>query len=516
VEGLIKRTMENLKARIVSQAASLPDEIRLKDLRKTYVTLKSDVSFTDFLEIFQSCTGYLLSGGKLKRVLRYRDPLLCSVAYEIYKKGLNIPSEEEGVLIYKIPTTDILDFRRILASMITSTLLYSMPFKSKRSPEGLVPMELDTRIAKAIRDSPRWEAPRLAGMLGKLRERSFAALSEHEFNLLNVAEARAIGVIAWHASWRRNKQNFEKIFSRFLRQVGVDDVIKYGKAVVYPAKVETNPEQYCLSEFNIEDVKRYAKQRGIRFEKLALTHERLRNLHLCELECDFVPIFFERKSTFQADFRLLDTNDLGVLCYSIPEARSAIIDGAYKGRVFEQFLLDLLTGNIAVESTPSEWHAASFYLLDMRERPIPERNIILYTYRPPKRFLGMRLKRDRSSVAFRPFLEAESLQEFDIDLLLIHNDYPEHILVGECKFTKRYNDELYRECESKVVKLAKFVENSQDARSELGLPLDFKVLPALFTSYSGPALAQSSPAIKSTLHTTTSGLFKFWVTQALS
>ena len=85
---MIKGTIENLKARIVAQVGSLPDEIRLKDLRKTYVALKSDVSFTDFLEIFQSCTGYLLSAGKLKRVLQYSDPLLCSIAYEIYKKGL--------------------------------------------------------------------------------------------------------------------------------------------------------------------------------------------------------------------------------------------------------------------------------------------------------------------------------------------------------------------------------------------------------------------------------------------
>jgi len=514
-DNATKTSRENLRARIVAEAVGFPDEIRMRDVRKIFTVLKPDIPFNSFLDLFQEYTSYLLKGPKLKRTFQYTDPLLLSLSYQIYKKGLNIPPEE-GFLIRELPTGDIADYRLLLASMIMSTFLYSLPFTSKRIPTGLVTEELTRRVAEAFPDAPRWHSPRLEGILEKLEKDGFNTLNKHDFQLLNSAEDRAIGLVAWHASWNRSKQDYENVFSPFLRGIGLRDVIEYGKAVVYPSAVEPNPEKYCLYEFSLGDVTRYAERRGIKLEKMTLTHKRLRYLLLHELESDFTPIFFERNpSTFQADFRLLDTNDLGALCYSIAEARSEIIDGAYKGQVFERFILDLLTGKIALELASSEWHGTSFYIIDTRGKPVQKHHVVSYDYEPPKGFTGIRTKRDRKSAAFRPFLEAEGLQELEIDLLLIHENHPEHILIGQCKFPKKYREEEYSEAEKKLSKTAEFIDNSRDARLELKLPLDCKVLSAFFTSYSGPALAGPGPVIKTTLHTTMTGLFKEWISQAL-
>ena len=220
-QGLEEELLQSIRTSIAYQSEKLPDKIRLKDVRKIYEKLKPEkTTLMDFLDLFQRCTGYLLKGGKLEKVIRYRDPTLRSVAYDVYKSGISV-SPAQGFLRYgdrdfirhRIPHSDVFDYRLMIAYMVMSTLFFGLPFKLPRKPDGLPARVLAHRIAQNIPSSLRWETPALRGP-EDLGTTGFSGTCD-EFELMNIAESRAIGVIAWHASRGKKKRDIEDAFSDF-------------------------------------------------------------------------------------------------------------------------------------------------------------------------------------------------------------------------------------------------------------------------------------------------------------
>ena len=135
-----------------------------------------------------------------------------------------------------------------------------------------------------------------------------------------------------------------------------------------------------------------------------------------------------------------------------------------------------------------------------------------YSYRPPEGMTLPRITIDRDShPAFSDFLNIIGKEKTDIDILLIHEDEPKHVIIVESEFTRKYSPLKYSAKVRFVKKLERYLSKNPNAKKELHIPIDYPLVPVLVTSFSGGVFRKKDGVIKTTFPPILWGKFKEWV-----
>jgi len=473
-----------------------PKEIRFKDVGKAHKDF-SDLSFNTFLDEFQKSTGYVRRGVKLLREFPFEDPILRLVAFKMLEHPRLQPSDLAPAI--KVRAQPYIDYRSVLALMLLESMIWYSPILNRKLDEDAF-NSLGKLVIDEIPPTPRWFNPHLEDIYERFENQNFNQITKSDFRLLNLAEMRQIGIVAWYSSWTRSRPKVEKIFRKFLSDLGIGSLADYVRAIRLPHQAIRDPEDFSRKTIKYDAIERYANRAGIKSSKILFRRKNLEKIVLVDLDQSFIPIFFENEDgIFRGEPRLQDVNGVGGLCYSLPKARREIVNGAFKGGVFEDVLFDILTGAIAMEKIESKFYAYAYGFLDGRALPLTP-NIFRYGYIPPEGVGKCGLVRKKDSHPFKPFLELLGQDEFQEDIVLIHHNGPKHVLVGQCKFTNKYNQRKYLAGLNHVKKFAVFLDQSEEARKDINIPLDYPIVPCLFTSFSGPVYRYELDVLKSTLY----------------
>lgn len=473
-----------------------PKEIRLKDVRKLQKEVPG-LSLNRFLYEFQKSTGYVRRGGKLTREFPFEDPLLRLVAFKMLEYPRLEPSDIAPVI--KVQAQRFIDYRSVFALMLLESMIWYNPILHRRLDEDAF-NSLGKLVIDEIPPSPRWFNPRLEDIYERFQNQDFERITKEDFRLLNLAEMRQVGMVAWHSSWTHSQPKVERIFRKFLSDLQISSLADYVRGIRLPHQAVEDPESFSRKIIKYGTIKRYANWAGIKASMILFRRKDLEKVVLGDLDQTFIPIFYEREDgIFRGEPRLQDVNGVAGLCYSLPKARKEIINGAFKGRVFEDILFDILTGAIAIEKIESKFYAYSYAFVDSRSHH-PASDICRYGYIPPDGVGKGGLVRRKDSDPFKPFLELLDQDEFQEDVVLIHHSKPKHVLTGQCKFTKKYSHRKYLTGLNHIKKFAVFLEQSDEARIDIRIPLGYPIVPCLFTSFSGSIYRYEPSVLKSTLY----------------
>jgi len=282
--------------------------------------------------------------------------------------------------------------------------------------------------------------------------------------------------------------------------------------------------------FREEKVREIEERWGFSEGALTLTEDKVTRLDLTNLHRNFIPIFYGgregiRKGLAPQHFGAV--NSPVKLCFSIDRAKQEIIDGAFKGRIFENFLHSALTGELILAIDPSkpfdgyvqradkltEMHGGKELLKKLDDSPeginvweeigeqwkyhLSQPDISLsnrvkfykylrYYYRTTENSTGPSVIVTRNShPSFAAFLDEQNQDQWEEDILLIHDKDPKHCLVGAARFTRKYSHKKYRSGRNHVRKFVDYLNASAKARFELAIPEEYPIVPVLFTSFTG-------------------------------
>lgn len=469
----------------------------------------------------------------------YNDPALKKIAIEIGMRRQSSSYKEIHIVEDELTDLTLQDTRFFIATEILFTMICTNVYLQNReySKEDL--LGWIKKIAKNIPDSPRW------CQIYRNRNRIFSkfnnlhSLKDNEYRLLNIAERESEFRIFGDA-YEMNEQ-VKKVLSKSLIELGlgVDNINDYEAAIfslgellgslqnslteeikdLYYWKPVRRPKR--LSRSQVDSLLENAKK--INPEKLILTGNKLINLGLKELPFSFIPIFYEcQDEKFRISSKLLQLNNPFVeLPLSLPKEKEEIINRC-KGLIFEDILVDLLTGKLKIAYDSSELFSGSLSTFDIvnsyRFKDLQEGwRILEYSYTIPG-------GRDKASVTihkgtsptFKKFLNQIGKEGWEEDIVLVHHKSPRHILAGQCKFTNKYKQEEYEDGYNHVKKFAEFIKRSEEAKIELKLPISYPVVPVLFTSFSGRIFGERKDVLMTTFPPILWGKFKEWVNQFLS
>jgi len=292
---------------------------------------------------------------------------------------------------------------------------------------------------------------------------------------------------AWYDSWKKNSRDLDA-FRNVIEEAGVSDCSQLERVTILPHQISKDPTSFSRRTFTENEVRIYFSERGAKPDAFTLKKSDLAHIQLKNYGCGLVPIFFERSDgLYQPDFVLMEANRTDVLCYAIPESKSKIIDGAFKGKLFEHFVRDILTGEIIVEIEDSVIYTSQFYFREKDAHHEPDGY-----YRPIRRDGSCRIKlKKRRDSTLKELIY--SLGETDIDIVLVHDSEPKHVLLGECCFTKDYNEDEYQSHRNRLSKIYEFLNNHPESIIELGLPEGYPIVPVLFTSFTGEIHKEEGP-----------------------
>ena len=292
---------------------------------------------------------------------------------------------------------------------------------------------------------------------------------------------------------------------------------------------------------------------GLKEGVLTLGEERLNDLKLGELHRKIIPIFFGGRPGMRTGFIRQPLSSLNLpqrLCFALDEPRKEIIEGAYKGSIFEDFLCGLLRGELVVAIRPedplggyiqrtddlmnlpggqdlldelkkntmvSAWEKIAggyqYYISQPKITTGEEHTVVSYTYLsydyslPPNQTSCQLLIRKNEHPSFVEFLKKEAVTEWEEDLFLLHKNKPKHCLVAQAKFTRKYAHKKYCVGRDHIMRFANYVENNGSAKSELGIPADMPVIPVLFTSFTGTVFKDEDGVLKTTIFPVLRGHF---------
>jgi len=513
------------------------DMVRKKVVLELHKTLDLGINHSDFLDIFTESTGYVKAGKWFKRVAYFKDSTLRKIGLEIWSRG-------EGPYEIHIAEDELVDLtladtRYFIASEILTTMHQSPSLKGRTCDKEDV-LSWTQRIAESIPDSPRWK------QIYRDRDKIFKKfedldnLMDNEYVLLNIKERETEFRIFTDVYDR--EESVKEVFSKFLSRIGIENLTDYEKmqasigmlfSMAYLDLTEEIPEvssegrQIRKSKlFTYEQIESLMKRYNVRPDSLTLTIERLRNFVLKDLPYSLIPIFYEdRDGLFRINMSLLQLNNFLELCFSLPKTDETIIN-KFKGPAFEDILFEILTGKIIILYEKSNMFSGWLSTTDeinlesakegLRRYRI-EADELRYSYRPPEGITVPRtiIKRD-THPAFSGFLDMIGKEETDIDILLIHHSDPRHIIVGECEFTRKYSAYKYSAKIRHANRLRGYLIENQNAKEELNLPLDYPIIPVLFTSFSGGVFRNKDGVVKTTFPPILWGKFKEWVSNYLS
>jgi hypothetical protein len=444
----------------------------------------------------------------------------------------------------------VIDQRLLVASGIIFAMAHNCNHYGKMcADEDLRPQIV--KIANAIAPSLRWKG------FSKYFKHWLSAFDVKEadsrdFELLNEFEELFLGVISFSDMEMREKKKVERCFKHYIDELGLVDYKQFLQvfSVLVDIEERLGIEPVLYNEEGVAELERFF---GLKEGVLTLGEERLNNLNLGELHRMVIPIFFGGRPRMRAGFVRQPLSCLNLpqrLCFALDQPRKEIIEGAYKGSIFEDFLCSLLRGELVVAINPenpldgyvqraddlrnlpggqdlldelkknttiSAWEKiAGGYQYYTSQPKVPkgqEYTVMRYTYLSydycllPGQTSCQIVIRKNEYPSFEEFLRKERVIEWEEDLLLLHKNKPRHCLVAQAKFTKKYSHRRYCEGRDHVMRFADFVENNASAKSELGIPMDMPVVPVLFTSFTGAVFKHQDGVTKTTIFPVLRGHF---------
>ena len=530
---------KNLQSILWGMTEDWSEIVRNRDVLKLYHSLSLNISYGAFMSIFTKFTGYVRTGTKFKRVVYFKDNMLREVALEIWNRG-------EAFTSYKIYLTEeelvdltLADTRYFLASEILITM-HQIPSLKRRIFNKKDLLGWIKRIAQTIPDSPRWK------QIYRKRDEIFKKfedlhnLEDSEYELLNIGERETEFRIFTDVYDR--EVSVRNSFSMFLSEVGIDDLKEYESLLakvgmffsetylgLTEAMTEISSEDRMVKRskfFTYKQIDNIISRYGMSPDRFILTTEKLRYLVLKDLPYSLIPIFYEdMNGLFRINIRLLQLNNFLELCFSLPRAKEEIVN-KFKGPGFEDILTEILTGKIIMLYQQDNVFGGSLTTtdeinLERAKGMLRAHQIVIdelrYSYKPPDGITVPRtiIKRD-SYPAFSDFLDIIEKEETDIDILLINDDEPKDIILGECEFTRKYSTMKYLAKIRHIKRLRRYLTENQNAKEELNLPLDYPIVPVLFTSFSGSVFRNKDDVVKTTFPPILWGKFKEWIPNYLA
>lgn len=355
-------------------------------------------------------------------------------------------------------------------------------------------------------------------------------LRAEDFSLLNEFEELFLGVVSFTDMEMRDGEKVAKTFQKCIRDSGFQDYEIFCRALCFlvdmEERLESKPD--IIKETEIDNIEHFL---GIRKGSLLLGEEKLSTFRLENVLQQVVPIFFGGRPGLRIGFQrqpLSAINTPQRLCYGLKKPREEIIEGAFKGRIFEDFLSNVLQGNIVIAVKPDSpidgylqrvddlekltggkkiveqlkdkrvaavWETIAGgyeYYLSESEIPVDKTHLtrpyvyLRYNYALPKNQSNCQLKiTERTHPEFADFLKQQKTTEWEEDVLLLHNCEPRHCLIAQAKFTVHYSHNKYLDASRHAVATANFLRDNQPARKALNIPDDMPIVPAIFTSYTG-------------------------------
>ena len=444
-----------------------------------------------------------------------------------------------------------LDARYLIACGILSIMVENCGTHGKVCTPADMMVQIE-KIACSIMPSPRWRAIGIP-LMKWLNEFDPKRARIQDFQLINDFEELYLGIVAFTLMENREKKRINHSFAKFVKSYGFENYYDFAVAVNTLIDVEIRFEKKPAL-YSEKNMSKFLSILGFQPRTLILGEEQLDSLHLRKLHQSLVPIFFggKRKATVGGvQWQPLSGFNLpSRLCFTLPLAKKNIIQGAYKGAIFEDYLCNILTGRLAIAndiddplggytanvdgienavpggkeliaklnkyseamvwqtSLPFRYYLSEPKLNSREKKSLNVFKFLIYKYRLP---FGCQtcnvIVREETHPSFKQFLQNEGASECEEDILLLHYERPKHCLIGQVKFTGRYNFNVYLKGANRIKRFAEYVERNASAKSEIGIPLDFSVIPALFTSFTGPMHRRNDGVLKTTVFPIMQGKF---------
>lgn len=493
-------------------------------------------------------------------VLFYNDPTLNEVM------SCLISFERESVFqalnhcIFSFQKQLIIDERYMIAGGIIQSMIHNCKRYGKKCPYGKMESQIE-KIVNAIRPSLRWKT--FSKFFWQwIGEFDLISSGLEDFKILNEFEELWLGIVSFADMETRKKNELEHSFRRFVKETGLKNYDRFLNVFSVLVDIERRFENKPIL-YSEEEIAKLEHDLGLEEGILVLGEERLNDLRLSEMHQSIIPMFFGgrpgmRDGVQRQSLALLNLPQR--LCFALDQPRERIIEGAYKGPVFEDFLCNILRGELVVAIDPTDplggyiqradrllklpggkelldklkdsqrivaWEEVSprgwkYYVSkpELREeemRFVREFIYIRYNYKPPPNVNGncSLIIKAKTHPNFQEFLKAEEVSEWEEDLLLMHNDKPQHCLIAQAKFTVKYSHKKYIEGRNHIRRFAEYIERNMPAKLELGVPKDFKLLPVLFTSFTGAIHKDDDGVLKTTIFPLLKGEFSRKISRLL-
>lgn len=436
----------------------------------------------------------------------------------------------------------IVDARCLVAFAIVSSMIHNCHHYGKICAVGHMRAQIE-RIVNAIEPSLRWKT--FSKNFWKwLSEFNLTKSGIKEFKILNEFEELLLGFVSFADMETREKKRIERSFRRFVEEAGLESYDQFSNVfsllVDITRRFEDKPRLYEEGR-----VVQLENELGLKQGVLVLGEEWLNDTRLSEVHQSILPMFSGGRPGMRIGVQRQPLAFLNIpqrLCFALERPRKEIIEGAYKGPIFEDFLCNLLRGELVVAIDPNDplggyiqradrlrdlsggeellgelkkssevraWEKASreweYFisepkLAESEMRFVRYFSYLRYNYRlPPGQNRCGVVIRSETHPSFEEFLQTEKTREWEEDLLLLHDRKPKHCLVAQAKFTAKYSHNKYRDGRNHVKKFAEYVERNTSPKSELGIPKDFVLLPALFTSFTGAIHKEDDGVLKTTI-----------------
>lgn len=357
-------------------------------------------------------------------------------------------------------------------------------------------------IRDSIPDNIRWKK------IGSLIEKKSKNHHKTDINKMNLFEKQTLMNIIlkyWERVDSKKKLKPLRLLDNYLKSLGFKGIKHYRlfqSRMSYNLSIDflIKAKKLVLNDNFIPDelINKLCNEYEIPKEIIAWDHNFIEKLNLEKLPELIMPLFFEKGNNLKGSFlkcyffdeHTFKSNDLGLLCFSNENFfRQLIRDPYIKGILLNDALYELLTGKtFSMFDIPTMSGLIYFGKEEELEKDQRFENSIRvkYYYSNPKVTKGNEVKiKKETHPCLTNFLDQIGKKETDIDLILIHNKTPKHVIISECHFSSKYNHSQYSKRIVKLEKLTKFLKNNQDSKKELGIDNNYRIIPIVFGSSYG-------------------------------
>lgn len=492
-----------------------------------------------------------IEAGSKMSVTFYNDPVLNDVMKSLvhYERTSVISALNKYIAELQKPLM-VVDARCLIARGILSVIVHNCSVTGKKCSLDLVRAQVE-KIVNAIIPSLRWKAFGRA-FWKWLDEFNLNKAQISDLKRMNEFEELFLGLVSFTLMETREKSKTEQSFRKFARKTGFENYEELANAsnvmVDFERLFEKKPMLY-----DERAVFEMISQSGFNPTDFILGEENIDGVKLSEMDQRLIPIFYggRRGIRIGVQWQPLSIFNLPTrLCFSLRSARRNIIEGAYKGTIFEDYLCNVLTGRLlvaidvedplgghtekaeGVKGAPGgqellkrlddsfavlAWHTLLPWRLYLSRPKLDEKQMkslklykyVRYAYEYPagQKTCNILIRLNTHS-SFKSFFEKERCIEWEEDILLLHKKEPKHALIGQAKFTRHYNHGKYCAGRKHVKKLVKYIEANEAAKAELRIPKDFPVVPVMFTSYTGSLHQKEDEMLVTTIFPVLRGRFR--------